>query len=56
MLILTRRDGEEIVIGSGKDLIRVVVRKGDGDRVKIGIEAPKEMTIRRGELDKDDEA
>ncbi len=51
MLILTRRDGEEVFIGNGKDLIRVIVRKGDGDRVSIGIDAPKDMTIRRGELE-----
>lgn len=51
MLIFTRRAGEEIVIGSGENLIRVVVRKDAGDRVKLVIDAPKEMTIRRGELD-----
>ncbi len=50
-MILTRRDGEELVIGSGENLIRVVVRKGDGDRVSIGIDAPRDMTIRRGELE-----
>lgn len=56
MLILTRKDGEELVIGSGENAVRVVVHKINGNRVKLGIAAPKEMPIKRGELDKDDEA
>ena len=41
---------QEIVIGSGDNEIRVVVRKGDGDRVKLAISAPEGMPIKRGEL------
>lgn len=48
MLVLSRRDGEEIVIGSGKDAIRVVVRLDGGSRVQLAIDAPKEMPIVRG--------
>jgi len=48
MLVLSRRDGEEIVIGSGKDAIRVVVRLDGGSRVQLGIDAPREMPIVRG--------
>ena len=56
MLVLTRKFGEEIVIGSGDDAIRVVVCKGNGhDRVKLAIDAPREIPIRRGELDSTDE-
>jgi carbon storage regulator CsrA len=47
MLVLSRRWGEEIVIGSGDKAIRVVVMKGPGDCVKLGIDAPKEMPITR---------
>jgi len=45
MLILSRKDGEEIVIGSGKDTIHVVVHRDGGNRVRIGIDAPREMPI-----------
>ena len=47
MLVLTRRPGEQIVIGDG---IRVtVVGLGPG-RVKIGIEAPANVRIDRQEI------
>ena len=58
MLILSRKDGEEIVIGSGKDTIRVVVHRDGGNRVRIGIDAPRDMPIVRGPkrtLDTDNE-
>ncbi|HHY04395.1 MAG TPA: carbon storage regulator CsrA [Thermoanaerobacterales bacterium] len=47
MLILTRKTGEGLIIG--KDVI-VKVFEIEGDRVKIGIEAPKELKILRLEL------
>ena len=37
MLVLTRRKDESIMIGNG---IEIVVLGIDGDRVRIGIEAP----------------
>jgi carbon storage regulator len=47
MLVLTRRTGEQIIIG---DNIRVtVVNLGPG-RVKIGIEAPPDVRIDREEV------
>ena len=47
MLVLTRRPGEQIIIGDG---IRVtVVGLGPG-RVKIGIEAPANVRIDRQEI------
>ncbi len=48
MLVLTRKLGEEIVIG---DTVRVVVKRIAGARVALGINAPQSVTITRGELD-----
>jgi carbon storage regulator len=47
MLILTRKDGETIKIGND---IRVTVVSINGTQVRIGIEAPKSVTILRKEL------
>ncbi len=47
MLVLTRRSGELVMIGN--DTI-VHVRAVSGNRVVIGIEAPRELRILRGEL------
>ncbi len=47
MLILSRKVGEQIVIGDG---IRVVVSRVSGERVTLGLEAPPEVRILRGEL------
>jgi carbon storage regulator len=47
MLLLTRRIGEKIIIGNN---ITVVVVGKNGNQIKIGIEAPKDVNIRREEL------
>jgi carbon storage regulator len=47
MLCLSRREGEKIVIG---DNIVVTVVEVSGDRVRIGIDAPKEVSVHREEL------
>ena len=47
MLILTRKIGESIVIA---DDITVTVLEISGERVKIGIDAPRSVTILRHEL------
>ena len=47
MLVLTRKKDESIMIGHG---IEVVVLGIDGDKVRIGIEAPKDVTILRKEV------
>ena len=47
MLVLTRKKNESIMIGHD---IEVVVLGIDGDRVRIGIEAPKDVTILRKEV------
>jgi len=47
MLILQRREQQALLIG---DDIRVVVLKTDGGGVRLGIEAPAEVTILREEI------
>ena len=47
MLVLTRRLGESITIGEN---VRVVIVDIDGNQVKLGIEAPREISIYREEL------
>ena len=47
MLVLTRKSGEKIRIG--KDIIVSVVSKGYGP-LKLGIEAPREISIYREEI------
>jgi carbon storage regulator len=47
MLVLSRREGERILIGP--DVV-VTVLNVRGDRVRLGIEAPPELLIVREEL------
>lgn len=48
MLVLSRKPGEQLRIG---DDIIVTVTKSTGNRVTIGIEAPSEVRIMRGEIE-----
>lgn len=47
MLLLTRRAGEAILIGDG---IRLIVLATERGQVRLGIEAPPEVTILRQEI------
>ncbi len=47
MLVLTRKADEGILLG---DDIRLVVLSIDGDRVRLGIDAPRSLRIFRAEL------
>ena len=47
MLVLTRKLNQSISLG---DNIRVAVLSIEGDRVSLGIEAPREVRVFRSEL------
>jgi carbon storage regulator len=47
VLILSRKKGQSILIGNN---IEIVISAIDGDQVKIGIQAPKDVNILRKEI------
>lgn len=47
MLVLTRKPGESVTIG---DNIKITVIDVKGRQVRIGVEAPRDMTIHREEI------
>lgn len=47
MLVLSRKKNESIVIG---DNIKIEVLKVSGNTVRIGIQAPRDVKVLRGEL------
>ena len=47
MLVLSRKKNEVIHLG---DNVKVVVVEIRGDKVRLGIEAPKEVPVHRGEV------
>ena len=48
MLVLSRKPGQSLRIG---DNVRLLIVRIDKDRVRVGIEAPRDVRIARGELD-----
>jgi carbon storage regulator len=47
MLVLSRKLGQSLRVGKG---VRITVVKIDSNSVRIGIEAPQDVTIRRQEI------
>ena len=47
MLVLTRKVNQAIVIGSD---VRVVVVAIEGDQVRLGVEAPRDVAVDRSEV------
>lgn len=53
MLVLTRKKDQSIIIG---DSIKIVVVDVRGDQVKLGIQAPNDVSIHRQEVYEDIQA
>jgi len=47
MLVISRKPGESLLIG---DNIRITILSVSGDKVAVGIEAPREINVARQEL------
>ncbi len=47
MLILTRKSGEAIIINGD---VKVTVLSIEGNKIRIGIDAPKEISVHREEI------
>jgi carbon storage regulator len=47
MLVLSRKKGERVMISDNITLVVVEIR---GDKVRLGIEAPKEVPVHREEV------
>lgn len=47
MLVVTRKINQAVLLGEN---VRVVVLAVDRDQVKLGIEAPQDVHVRRAEL------
>ncbi len=47
MLVLSRKRNESIVIG---DKIKITIVEMRGDKVRIGIEAPEDVSVHRQEV------
>lgn len=47
MLVLSRKKDEKIIIGDKITLMVIEIR---GDKVRLGIEAPKDVTVHREEV------
>lgn len=47
MLVLARKVGESIMIG---DRIELTILETDGDKVRIGIQAPRDVGVYRKEI------
>ena len=51
MLVITRREGEEVVIGDPKNPIGVVrIASVKGERVRIAFDFPRDIQVNRREI------
>ncbi len=51
MLVITRREGEEVVIGDPKNPIGIVrIASIKGDRIRVAFDFPREVDVHRREV------
>lgn len=52
MLVLSRKASESILIGEpgSPDCVRITLVRIEGDKAKIGVEAPRDVQVMRVEL------
>jgi len=50
MLVLSRRKNESVIIG---DNIEIIIADVRGDKVRLGINAPREISVHRKEVYKE---
>ena len=50
MLVLTRREGDTVILETSDGPITVSIEQNKGHQIRVGIEAPKSVRILRGEL------
>lgn len=50
MLVLSRREGQRIIIHSGNDVIEIGVSGIRDDTVRLTFDAPRHITINREEI------
>jgi len=50
LLVLTRKAGEQIIVGD--DIVITIVHAHNG-KVRVGVEAPRDVTVHRAELVRD---
>ena len=51
MLVLSRKESEKIKLTKSGDSIVITIVRVAGDKVRIGIEAPSDVLVLRGELE-----
>jgi len=52
MLILSRREGESVILETSEGPISVAITNVDGNQIKMGLDAPESVKILREELRK----
>jgi carbon storage regulator len=50
MLVLSRQKDESIIIGDGENLVEVCIVDVRGDKVRLGINAPRHISVHRKEI------
>ena len=50
MLVLSRTKDESIIIGEGENKVEIMIVDVRGDKVRLGINAPRSISVHRKEI------